>query len=51
MPAILVETGFLTHPMEKRRLSSKAYRDSVAEGICEGLRAYIKSIEEVYQGG
>ncbi|MBW1797468.1 MAG: N-acetylmuramoyl-L-alanine amidase, partial [Deltaproteobacteria bacterium] len=33
MPAILVETGFLTNPTEKKRLMSKKYQDNVAEGI------------------
>lgn len=51
MPAILIETGFLTNPIERKRLLSKTYRESIAEGICDGLRAYIKGIGAVYQGG
>ncbi len=51
MPAILVETGFLTNPTEKRRLLSKAYRRRMAEGIAAGIRSYIKGIEAVYMGG
>jgi N-acetylmuramoyl-L-alanine amidase len=46
MPAILVETGFLTNPTEKKRLMSKKYQENVAEGICQGIHAYIKSIEQ-----
>ena len=46
MPAILVETGFLTNPTEKKRLMSKKYQENVAEGICAGIRAYIKSIDQ-----
>jgi N-acetylmuramoyl-L-alanine amidase len=46
MPAILVETGFLTNPTEKKRLMSKKYQENVAEGICSGIRAYIKSIDQ-----
>jgi N-acetylmuramoyl-L-alanine amidase len=46
MPAILVETGFLTNPTEKKRLMSKKYQENVAEGICEGIDAYIKSIDQ-----
>jgi len=46
MPAILVETGFLTNPTEKKRLMSKRYQENVAEGICSGISAYIKSIDQ-----
>ena len=35
MPAVLVETGFLTNRTERKRLLSKKYQESVAEGICE----------------
>ena len=51
MPAILVQTGFLTNHMELKRLSSKKYQESVAEEIIRGINAYIKSIDEVYKGG
>ena len=48
MPAILVETGFLSNPTEKRRLINKRYQERIAEGICAGIKAYIKSIDRVY---
>ena len=51
MPAILVETGFITNPTEKQRLLSPPYRAKLAEGITDGIDEYIKSIEEVYTGG
>ncbi len=51
MPAILVETGFLTNRTERRRLVKKRYKERVAEGICTGIKTYIESIDEVYQGG
>jgi N-acetylmuramoyl-L-alanine amidase len=51
MPAILVETGFLTNATERKRLVSKRYQESMADGICEGIRAYISSIDQVYKGG
>ena len=51
MPAILVETGFLTNRMERKRLRSKKYQESVAEGISAGVNAYIKSIDQTYTGG
>jgi N-acetylmuramoyl-L-alanine amidase len=51
MPAILVETGFLTNRMERKRLLNKQYHERVAEGISTGINTYIKSIDQVYQGG
>ncbi len=47
MPAILVEAGFLSNSTERKRLVSKKYQDNVAEGIFSGIRAYIKSIDQV----
>jgi N-acetylmuramoyl-L-alanine amidase len=40
VPAILVETGFLTNPAERRRLESSAYEWRVARGLTAGVRAY-----------
>jgi len=51
MPAILIETGFITNPTEKKRLLSPPYRARLAEGITDGIDDYIKSIEKVYSGG
>jgi N-acetylmuramoyl-L-alanine amidase len=51
MPAVLVETGFLTNRTERKRLLSKQYQESVAEGICAGIKTYIKSIDQEYKGG
>ena len=51
MPAILVETGFITNPTEKKRLLSQTYLESLADGIVRGVDAYIKSMDKVYQGG
>jgi len=41
MPAILVETGFLSNPVEDRLLASPHYQDKVAEGIATGVLAYL----------
>jgi len=51
MPAILVETGFITNPIERKRLLSQKYLQSLANGIAEGIDSYIKSIDEAYKGG
>jgi N-acetylmuramoyl-L-alanine amidase len=39
-PAILVEGGFLTSPVESRRIVSPAYRDALAEQIYQGIVSY-----------
>jgi N-acetylmuramoyl-L-alanine amidase len=51
MPAILVETGFITNPRERNRLLSKKYQGNLADGIVSGIERYIKSIEQAYKGG
>jgi N-acetylmuramoyl-L-alanine amidase len=47
MPAILVETGFLTNPVEKKRLQNRKYLESIADGIVAGIEVYVKSPERV----
>jgi N-acetylmuramoyl-L-alanine amidase len=39
-PAVLVEIGFLSNPVEANRLRSKLYREVVAEQIARGLSRY-----------
>ena len=40
MPAILIETGFLTNPMEAKRLFNPDYQKRLAKGIANGVKAY-----------
>jgi N-acetylmuramoyl-L-alanine amidase len=40
MPAVLVETGFLTNRQEERRLNSSEYRQKLAESIARSILAY-----------
>lgn len=40
MPAVLIETAFLTNPEEGRMLANPDYRQVVAESIADGLRRY-----------
>ena len=42
MPSILVETGFITHSLEGRRLATTAYREAIAEGLYRGMRRYLE---------
>ncbi len=51
MPAILVETGFITNYTERKRLMEEAYRDMIADGIVEGIESYIKGIDLTYRQG
>jgi N-acetylmuramoyl-L-alanine amidase len=39
-PAILIEGGFLSNPIESRRIASPNYRDALADQIYQGIVAY-----------
>lgn len=41
MPAVLVEVGFITHQKEIKYLKSDDYQDKLAEGIVDGVIAFI----------
>ena len=41
VPAVLVETGFLSNPAERRRLQSSAYQQRVARGLLAGVAAFV----------
>jgi N-acetylmuramoyl-L-alanine amidase len=41
MPCVLVETAFLTHPIEGRRLAEEAFQERVAEGIYTGMAGFL----------
>ncbi len=41
MPAILVETSFLSNPDEEARLKSKAYQTEVAKAIARGVEEFL----------
>jgi len=46
MPAVLIEAGFLSHPVEGRQILSAAYRQRIARAIVEALLAYKRAIEQ-----
>ncbi|PKN64032.1 MAG: hypothetical protein CVU57_16650 [Deltaproteobacteria bacterium HGW-Deltaproteobacteria-15] len=50
MPAVLVEVGFITNDMEKKRLLSKPYIEALANGLVAGIERYVKGIEMVNRG-
>jgi N-acetylmuramoyl-L-alanine amidase len=43
VPVILVETGFMTNPAERRRLTSSAYQWRVARGLAAGAAKFVRS--------
>ncbi|PZU91801.1 MAG: N-acetylmuramoyl-L-alanine amidase [Pseudanabaena sp.] len=45
MPAILVETGFITNPNEAAKLVSAAYQRKIAEAIAMGVNQFLKSYQ------
>ena len=44
MPCVLVETAFLTHPMEGRRLARESYRADLAEGLYRGIARFLRDL-------
>lgn len=45
MPAILIEGGFLSHPLEQRKILDPAYRRQLARAILDGILAYKKAVK------
>ena len=43
MPAILVETGYITNSKEGENLMNNYYRSLLAEGIAKGIERYLKN--------
>ena len=42
MPAILIEGGYMTHPLESKKIYNAAYRRQMAQAIVNGILAYQK---------
>jgi N-acetylmuramoyl-L-alanine amidase len=42
MPAILVESGYMTHPTEGKKIFTDAYRKQIAAAIVKGVLSYQK---------
>ena len=40
MPSVLVEVGYITHPIEGKRLFKKSYQKALALGIANGIDSY-----------
>jgi len=46
MPSILTEVGFISHPEEEAWLKSSAYQDKLAESLLEGVRSYLRQLNQ-----
>lgn len=44
VPAILIETGYITQPQEENKLLRNVFLDKIAQGISGGLEEYLKKI-------
>ena len=42
VPAILIETGFMTNSLERRRLQSASYQLRIARGLLAGTEAFVR---------
>jgi N-acetylmuramoyl-L-alanine amidase len=47
MPAVLVETGFISNAAEEKRLASPAYRAEVASAVTRAVRGFARADERV----
>jgi len=47
MPSVLIEVGYSSNQTEAKRLSTSKYRDSLAEGIANGLHQYASQLLNV----
>jgi N-acetylmuramoyl-L-alanine amidase len=45
MPAVLVEAGFMSHPVEGKKIISPAYRRQIARAIADGVISYKRQTE------
>ena len=46
MPAVLIETGYISNPKERRHLTNPSYQDALASGIVKGIVNYFKNREK-----
>ena len=48
MPSILAELSFISNSSDEKRLRSAAYRQKLAEGLFEGIRNYLNSVQVAF---
>lgn len=50
MPAVLVELGFITHPVEGKLLGQAETQETLAGAVVDGLKAFRKTVERRRDG-
>ncbi|MCI0746505.1 MAG: N-acetylmuramoyl-L-alanine amidase [Verrucomicrobia subdivision 3 bacterium] len=45
MPAVLIEAGFMTHPVESKKIYNASHRQQMAQAIAAGILAYKRAVE------
>lgn len=43
IPSMLIETGFMSNPLEEKNLNNQGYQNKLAHWIFNGIRGYVKS--------
>lgn len=43
VPAVLIETAFISNPLEERRLTDPDYQERLAQAIYKGLQRYLEA--------
>ncbi len=51
MPAVLVETSFISNPRECKRLTDPKYQDQLCQGIVDGIKRYMQEINPTILAG
>jgi N-acetylmuramoyl-L-alanine amidase len=47
MPAVLIEAGYMSHPVEGRKIFDPAYRRQIARAVLDGVLAYKHTVERL----
>ena len=47
VPAVIVESGYISNPTERARLQNKAYQARIAEGVAAAIKQFLASHPEV----
>ena len=47
MPAVLVETAFLSNPEDEKRLDDPAQQKALAEAIAEGIGRFVSERDQL----
>lgn len=42
IPSVLVETGFISNPIEEKKLSDPNYQNAIAQALTHGINRYVK---------